>query len=186
MRRIFRRSMRKNMRADVPPILQEANKLFDKGEYDKAAALYEQMATAAEGRDGPRAPFFFLQAGRAHVLAGRGAVAYDICKRGLGLLARREQFPRLHQAGNRIVANFQERGMTKEAEEMSAWLKSVLPPRPASGFEHAAPPPSSSKKIPALPTHCPSCGAPVRSDEVEWIDQATAECNFCGSPVRGE
>ena len=33
---------------------------------------------------------------------------------------------------------------------------------------------------------CPSCGAAVRPDEVEWLDYVTAECAYCGSPVRGE
>jgi hypothetical protein len=35
-----------------------------------------------------------------------------------------------------------------------------------------------------LPTHCPSCGAALRPDEIEWLDESTAECAYCGSPVR--
>lgn len=37
-----------------------------------------------------------------------------------------------------------------------------------------------------LPTHCLSCGGPVRADESDWIDSFSAECPFCGSPVRVE
>jgi hypothetical protein len=37
-----------------------------------------------------------------------------------------------------------------------------------------------------LPTSCPSCNAPLRSDEVEWIDARSAECATCGSVVRAE
>ena len=33
-------------------------------------------------------------------------------------------------------------------------------------------------------SHCPSCGASLRPDEVEWLDDVTAECAYCGSPVR--
>lgn len=36
-----------------------------------------------------------------------------------------------------------------------------------------------------LPAACPLCGAPVCSDEVEWIDEFSAECAFCGAVVQG-
>jgi hypothetical protein len=39
---------------------------------------------------------------------------------------------------------------------------------------------------PILPTHCPSCGAGVRANEIEWLDDVTAECDYCGSPIRGD
>ena len=38
----------------------------------------------------------------------------------------------------------------------------------------------------ALPTLCPACSAPLRSDEVEWIDAQSAACAYCGSRVRAE
>jgi hypothetical protein len=25
-----------------------------------------------------------------------------------------------------------------------------------------------------------------RPDEIEWLDEVTAECDYCGSPLRGE
>ena len=37
-----------------------------------------------------------------------------------------------------------------------------------------------------LPVMCPQCGGPMRSDEVEWIDQHSAECNYCGGVVQGK
>ena len=43
MRHMFRRNIRKTLAQDVPPILQEANFAFDKGEYGRAAELFEQM-----------------------------------------------------------------------------------------------------------------------------------------------
>lgn len=36
----------------------------------------------------------------------------------------------------------------------------------------------------SLPSFCSQCGAPLRSDEVEWIDQQSAECGFCGSVIK--
>ncbi len=175
MRRIFRRQIRKSLAQEVPPILQEANFAFSKGEYGRAAELFEKIARVADGRDGPRAPLFLLQAGRSRVLAGQSALGVPSLKRGLELFAGRNQFQRLHQFGTRTVNELNEHGLSKEADEISTWLKSVLPNVPS--FEAPA-------KRPVPPTHCPSCGAPLRPDEVEWLDEVTAECGYCGSPVR--
>ncbi len=177
MRRMFRRQIRKRLAQDVPPILQEANFVFDKGEYGRAAELFEQIAEKAAARGGPRAPLFTLQAGRARILAGQTTLGMPSLKRGLELLAQRGQFPRLQQAGSRVVAELNERGLKKEAAEIEAWLRSALPSAPS--FE----PPLER---PRLPTHCPACGAALRPDEVEWLDEVTAECAYCGSPVRSE
>jgi len=40
------------------------------------------------------------------------------------------------------------------------------------------------KALPRLPASCPFCGAPLRSDQVEWIDERRARCAYCGSPVK--
>lgn len=175
MRRMFRRQIRKTLAQEVPPILQEANFAFSKGEYGRAAELFEKIASVADGRGGPRAPLFHLQSGRSRVLAGQTALGMPSIKRGLELLAQRRQFQRLHQFGTRTVNELNELGLKNEAAEIAAWLKTVLPEAPA--LEVPA-------KRPILPTHCPSCGAPLRRDEVEWLDEITAECGYCGSPVR--
>ena len=175
MRRMFRRQIRKSLAQDVPPILQEANFAFSKGEYGRAAELFEQIAHVADGRGGTRAPLFHLQAGRARVLAGQAGLGMPSLKRGLELLAGRKQFQRVHQFGTRTVDELNQQGYKNEAVEIEAWLRSVLPEMPLS---------EASAKKPVLPAHCPSCGAPLRPDEVEWLDQVTVECGYCGSPVR--
>src|SRR5512138_915802 len=103
MRRMFRRQIRKQLDQDVPPILQEANFAFDKGEYGRAGELFEQIAEKAAARGGPRASLFYLQAGRARILAGQTSLGMPSLRRGLELLARGGQFPRLQQAGRRVV-----------------------------------------------------------------------------------
>src|SRR3990170_2132058 len=89
MRRLFRRHIRKTLAHDVSPILQEANFVFEKGEYGRAADLFERMAQTADARGGPRAPLFHLQAGRARILAGQTSLGMPSLKRGLELLAQR-------------------------------------------------------------------------------------------------
>jgi hypothetical protein len=182
MRRGFRRGARRNFIPDVPPLLQRANELLARGEYPGAATAFEQLARAAEGRGGTRAPIFYLQAGRARILANQNAAGMQSFKCAFELFAQRKQFPRLCQAGTHTVSELAERGLTKEATEVDAWVKALLPPKSAGTFT----PPETPAKRPILPTHCPACGAPARPDEVEWLDDITAECVFCGSPVRQE
>jgi hypothetical protein len=175
MRRTFRRHIRKTLAQEVPPILQEAIFAFDKGEYGRAGELFERLAESASARGGPRAPMFYLKAGQSRILAGQTSLGMPTLKRGLELLAEREQFPRLHNAGVRVISELNEHGLSKEASEIEAWIKSVLPSQ--STFDAVT-------KRSMLPTRCPSCGAGVRPDEVEWLDDVTAECAYCGSLIR--
>ena len=178
MRRMFRRQIRKTLAENVPPVLQEANFVFDKGEYGRAAELFEQIAQVADARGGPRAPLFHLQAGRARILAGQSLLGMPSVKRGLEILSQRKKFPQLQKAAARVIAELNEQGLKNEAAEIDMWLKSIMLIMPESETEQV------TTKRPVLPTHCPSCGAGLRSDEVEWIDSVTAECAYCGSPVR--
>lgn len=178
MRRVFRRQLRKGGSGRVPPILREANHAFDKGEYGRAAELFEKIASGADARGGPRAPLFHLQAGRARVLAGQVSLGLPSIKRALTLLAQRQQYHRLLNARTRVLHELKEKGISREAADLDAWLRSILPPDSELITQH----PPSKKRI--LPTHCPQCGAAVRPDEVEWLDEITAECGYCGSPVR--
>jgi hypothetical protein len=175
MRRTFRRHIRKTLAQEVPPILQEAIFAFDKGEYGRAGELFERLAETASARGATRAPLFYLKAGQSRILAGQTALGMPSLKRGLELLAQREQFPRLQNAGARVVSELKKHGLQQEAAQIETWLGNVLP-SPASSV--AAP------KRPSLPTHCPACGAGVRPDEVEWLDEVTAACAYCGSPIR--
>jgi len=175
MRRLFRRHIRKTLAQEVPPILQEANFAFDKGEYGRAGELFERIAESASARNGPRAPIYYLKAGQARMLAGQTALGMPSLKRGLELLAQREQFQRLQKLGVRVISELKDRGLKNEASQMEAWLKTVLPA--AAAFD-------APGKKPVLPTKCRSCGAAIRPDEVEWLDEVTAECAYCGSPIR--
>lgn len=178
MRRMFRRNVRKTLAQEVPPILQEANFTFDKGEYGRAAELFEQIAQTADARGGPRAPIYQLQAGRARLFAGQIRLAMPSLLRGLELFAQRKQFQRLHAAGQRILIELKEGGFTAEAAQVEGLI----------GGTTAIPEPTvpSSTRHSKLPTHCPHCGAAIRPDEIEWLDEVTGECAYCGSPVRDE
>jgi hypothetical protein len=70
--------------------------------------------------------------------------------------------------------------LESEVTDIEILLKTHLPAKFTSDLQ------TTSTKKPILPTHCPSCGAAVKPDEVEWLDDITAECGYCGSPVREE
>ena len=178
MRRMFRRHIRKTLAQEVPPILQEANFAFDKGEYGLAGELFEKIAATAAARGGSRAPLFYLQAGRARLFAGQDALGLPSIKRGLDLLSQQGLFLRLRRVRRRLIHELRERGLQKEAAQIEAWMTS--PEATGSETDRQETP----VERPVLPTHCPSCGAAVRPDEVEWLDDVTAECAYCGSPIR--
>ena len=182
MRRAFRRAMRQGPSQDIPPMLRQAHQMMAAGNYAGAADAFEQLGRAAEARGGPRAGNFYLQAGRAHIMAGQKQIGLDNLKRGLEYMHHMGRHGRLYRAGNRVVNELNQNGMTTESQEIADWLKTVLPAGAAGMVAPAAGP----AKKPALPTHCPGCGGPVRADEVEWLDEVTAECNWCGGPVRAE
>ncbi len=180
MRRGFGRPLRRAFAADVPPLLRRANQMLSAGNYAEASSAYEQLARAAESRGGPRAPFFYIQAGRTRVLAGQAASGVELLQRGLGVFALRGQDFKATNVGLRVIAELEAHGFKQEAQQVRDYLAELMP-----GFGERRAEPGSSRR-PALPAHCPGCGAPLRPDEVEWADDTTALCEYCGSPVHGE
>jgi hypothetical protein len=160
-------------------MLRRAHELMAAGNFAGAAEAFEGLARAGEARQHPKAGQMYLQAGRARLLAGQKPVGFQHLKHGLELMHRMGLDGQVFFAGNRVVTQLNQNGMTAESQEIAAWLKANLPAMPAA--MGAAP-----AKKPILPTHCPGCGGPVRADEVDWVDDVTAECNWCGSPVRAE
>jgi hypothetical protein len=179
-RRGMNRPLRRAMMADITPALQRANQLMAAGQYAEAASIFEQFARGALQRNGPRAPQFFLEAGRARVLAGQVPAGVALLKQGMTIIANRGNFQRLTNVGRRFVDELNQRGLKAEATDIEAWLKQTIP----GGF--APGPATGSAKPRLLPTNCPGCGGPLHADEVEWSDEATAECPYCGSAVRAE
>ncbi|MBI3161914.1 MAG: hypothetical protein HYZ23_05365, partial [Chloroflexi bacterium] len=64
-RRRGQRMLRGMGRPQVPPMLQRANHLMAAGEYQEASVLFADLAKRAEERFPERAPFLYMEAGRA-------------------------------------------------------------------------------------------------------------------------
>lgn len=163
---------------NIPPMLQRANQYMLTGDYAEAAETYKQLAQGAEDRFPQRAPFLFLEAGRAALLNGQSQVGLAHLRHGLNLLASQGRIPRMHVFGRRAMEELQALNLHAEAQEIASLLGQNAPQEIRMEATPA--------KKPILPTHCPSCGGSVRPDEIEWLDDATAECAYCGSPVREE
>ena len=167
-------------RLHAPQELILANQMMESGNYQGAAEQFEAVARAAESRGGRHAPQLYLQAGFACILAGQNEAGLAHLQKGLSLLTRRSEWRRFYNASQRMIAELNQRGLKDEANQISEILNSTLP----GNFSVPSIPAPARKPI--LPTHCPSCGAALRPDEVEWLDDLTAECAYCGSPVREE
>jgi hypothetical protein len=176
IRRMLRPARGRARRASRELIL--ANQLMESGDYQGAAEQFEALARLAASRNGRHTPQFYLQAGHARILAGQNEAGLANLKQGLSLLAGRAAWRRFYNAGNRIVSELNQLGLKNEANEILDLLNAKLP-GDFSALGSATP-----TQKPVLPTHCPSCGGAVRPDEVEWLDDITAECAYCGSPVR--
>ena len=168
-------------RPQVHPAVARAHSLMEQGQYPEAAAAFSQIAEVARSRGGSRAPFFFIQAGRATVLAGQVDQGIASIRQGLELLAAGARWPELQRVGQAVVDQLTEMGYPEQAGVMRDWLASSL-----EGKAVTAPvtTPKTAQRV--LPTRCPSCGASVNSKEIEWLDALTAECLFCGGPIRAE
>lgn len=166
---------------DSPPILPEVNhahRLMDEGKFGEASLAFYDLAKKAEERFPERAPFFYVKAGRAAILSGANKKGVVHFRSALTLLGSQQRYHRLHQVGNRIVEELRANGLLEEANEVESVIRNnvQIPVRKEAGV--------SGKII--LPTHCPSCGAALRPNEVEWLDELTAACDYCGSPIRAE
>jgi tetratricopeptide (TPR) repeat protein len=166
-------------------ILREANLHMERGEYRRAAEMFENLGKGAQAHGMlQRAPHLYLQAGRARLYAGQIDPALALLRQGLVLLADLQRWDALQRNASLAVAELQRLGHNEQANQIQAWLEQTLKSHPeitAVPTESAAPTRPSR-----LPAKCPFCGASVRPDEIEWLDEVTAECPYCGSSVLGE
>jgi hypothetical protein len=171
--------IRRNILLDIPPVLRQAYRLMSSGNYEEAAVQFERLAQAAQASGLGHEVNLFLTAGQCRLMSDEIDQAMCNFNQGLGILASREKGVRLQRACQRCIRVLTEKGYSKEAQEIFNWQKSVLP----LAVEPAA---ENGKSHGTLPSVCPSCGGNIRSDEVEWIDEHSAECVWCGSTIKIE
>ncbi len=175
---MFRRPIRRAVRRmGVSAVAQNevlrANQLLQLGQFVPAAEAFMHLARQMERFGKPR------QAANLHAQA---ALAW--AKAGIEERATNQ--------ANIAFSQFTLLGMQQRIAEFKAEFDQTLHPRKPvqEGNVEAAPvrpAMPAAAVLPAvqqrgkLPATCTQCGAPVRADEVEWIDDTSAECEFCGA-----
>ncbi|MEW5718670.1 MAG: hypothetical protein AB1817_08605 [Chloroflexota bacterium] len=187
---MFRRPMRPLRRAVMRGVMRpnqvvmqavaRANNLLAQGKPNDAAQIFERLAQEGEARG------FAKPAANAHA---QTALAYAQAKNETAALtharAALTQFAQLGMAQraptfyNDIVQKLRENGMMRAADALQREFGDQIKTLSAQGVGAAAP-------RGRLPSKCPHCAGPARSDEVEWIDAQSAECVYCGGVIQTE
>lgn len=135
-----------------------------------------------------RAGDLYLQSARCHLEAGNVTVAVERGKQALHLFGQAVLIGKIEMLMPRIVEALQEKGYKAEAADLRQEVEARLaeaPPgrRPPPGARPSrwpsfARPPMARRE---LPGKCSACGAPVKPDDITWLDPYTSECPYCGS-----
>ena len=161
--------------------LRIAHRLFNEGQWDRAAQQFERLASAAEDRGLPQAPQLFLLSGRTRIENGELAIGFKHLHHAVQLFGQFGQIQRLILIRPRLSSELKQRGLDREAVELDNAIHDLLDRSPVA--KSASNPPSSRGR---LPVKCPSCGGALRPDEVVWFDPLSAACAYCGSVVQAE
>jgi hypothetical protein len=172
-------------------MLLRANKLFDQGEFAEAAPIFERLAEGAAERGMlNRAGDLYLQSARCHLEARNVTLTVERGKQALHLFGRAGLIGKIERLMPRMVEALQEKGYEAEAtalrQEVEARLAEAPPGRRQPPGARPAAWPSTARPMARreLPTKCSACGAPVKPDDLTWLDPRTAECPYCGSVLK--
>jgi hypothetical protein len=158
--------------------------LKDQGRTAEAAELFERLGHGAQERGLlRRAPYLLLQAAYCWLLAGRPERSRLPARQALSLFIATQNWAALRDSADLLITDMERMGYSQEAEEIRAILAQALAEHPAAFPSSQA---AAKKFSPTLPPKCPFCGATLRSDQVTWIDETTAECAYCGSAVQSQ
>jgi len=179
--RLWRTARRRALQARNRPGLQRlklAHKLMESEKYSQAGIIFEELGVAAISRGIPRAPQLFLQAGRAQVLAGAATHGTDLLIKGTRLMSKMGQTDRLPIVSRRILSELRESSMDQEYRILENEFRRLLSELDLK-IAHNNRVESHSR----LPSKCPYCGGTINPDEVDWINNHSATCDYCGSVV---
>jgi hypothetical protein len=93
----------------------------------------------------------------------------------LQMFARLDMWQRAEEFKTNFMQHLREGGLKASADNIANAYEVA---RVVTGQQ-----PAPSKRG-TLPVVCPHCGGPVRSDSVDWIDDASAECDFCSGVIQ--
>ena len=158
-------------------VLAKANQMVANGNSAGAAPLYTELARELDVLQPRRAANLHARAAHAYADAGNEQIALAQARAALTMFIQYRMINRTPVFFANITRKFNNKGMKNSANALQNEFGNrvgSIPPQPAPG----------SAKRGVLPTNCPKCGAPIHGDEATWIDNLTAECDYCGAAVR--
>ena len=163
--------------------IMQANLMMDAGQYLDAAFIFEDLSEQ------------LLEKGMCHQaanLAGRAASAYllndnalmavEVVKNAVNICIENGQPAQAARLTRRAIAELYAQNYASLAEELHADVNEKLKSNGKTLLRHTI----GTRPLVKLPTQCPACRGPVRTDDINWIDTTSAECAFCGNVIRGE
>jgi hypothetical protein len=178
--RPVRRAMRRALRHPNPAALDavmRANQLLANNQPAQAAQIFERLADEAARRGFAKpAANASAQAALAYAAAKNETAALGHARAALNQFARLGMTQRATNFLGEISQALRANGMARAAEALQNEF----------GGEVALGAPQASAPTGRLPSKCPHCAGPARSDQVEWIDAYSAECVYCGGVIQTE
>ncbi|MFZ1040693.1 MAG: hypothetical protein WCA79_20945 [Anaerolineales bacterium] len=178
MFRRFRPAMQNDvLSASQIEVLAKANQMVANGNSAGAAPFYAELARELDVPHPRRAANLHARAAHAYADAGNEQLALAQARAALTMFIQYRMLNRTPVFFTNITRKFNNKGMKNSASALQNEFGNrvgPMPPQPAPG----------SAKRGILPTNCPKCGAPVHGDEATWIDNLTAECDYCGAAIR--
>lgn len=172
--------------------LDKAQRLFEKGQYDEAAQIFQRLAAGAVQRGMlERGADLFARAAQCHLEAGHVEPAVALGKQSLRLLGRAGQMSKVQARWPKMVEVLEQKGHHDEAAALREKVEAFLsgrplagsPPGPMSRRPGRFAPAGRLRRRPQLPASCPHCGAPVNLNEVTWAGSDRAECAYCSGII---
>lgn len=151
------------------------------GNFEKAAERFQELAQEAEqrGRIGG-AGELYLRAARCYAELDDLDQADDCAERAIHAFIEARRPNRVRQVLPKVLAAMERHGRQADAERLRREVEEAF-----QGMD-MMPAPTKARVAARLPAKCPSCGGPIRPDEVAWAGPASAECPYCGGVVKAE
>jgi tetratricopeptide (TPR) repeat protein len=169
-------------RPGLRPALRRARRRMERADPAEAAAILEEKAQTAEEQGlSDRAGDLHLEAARCYLQLEDIDRADDHGLKALQLFIQARRPGKVRRLVPRMMAVLRRKGYHDEAEKLHQEVDALLGALPG---EKAILWSERAVQRGSLPAKCPSCGGPIRSDEVNWIDSYSAECAYCGGIVK--
>lgn len=177
-RRVRRLGLRRSAaRAGVAEEYIQASQYLANGQPADAAQAFARAAGLAQAAGRLRqAANLHANAAYAWVDAGAQDRALDQSQQAMVLFSSRGLGLRAAQFRGEFEAYLRNHHLGQTADT----FVQTIPQQPAVDFGQ---PPSTVRRG-DLPATCPQCGAPIRPDQVEWIDEGSAVCEFCAAVIK--